>query len=117
MKKEFIDDFDKMSGAECRLVIRMAQEQLASLENYPVALYANKEQVRERPRGGAVLFYYSPISSQIFEDWYPTRELAKNALVEMANQAGKTIQDDEQGLRADLTPHGAGQQSYAEVRV
>lgn len=96
--------------ASIRSKIAALEGELAAIEGKPLRLYdGHYGQVHDTPQGGAILHVQWAISDQSYEDWYPTTEAAKAALLRLARDCGTA--PDATGFHVDLTAPGCHQSS------
>lgn len=91
-----------------RAEISRLEGELSRLSGKPLIIYDQGGSYYENcdiPAGGALLTYSPAISEYGYQEWYPTLEAAKAALLKMGRE--NNTMPDATGLNLDLTPEAA----------
>lgn len=89
---------------EIRAQLATLEGQLYVLSGKGLEIYRGPDKIRDIPPGGALLDVSWAVSDQSYQEWYPTTEAAKAALLALARKEGCTPSDN--GLYVDLTSPG-----------
>jgi len=90
-----------------RSQITELEGQLSTLAGEGLPIWSGRDggiYFQDMPTGGATLTVEWAVSDHSYEDWYPTTEAAKAALLELARANFRAV--NENGFEADLTAPG-----------
>jgi hypothetical protein len=100
---------------DVRSEITKLESELAALAGEPLLIWDGRNgDVRDCPPGGARLYVSWAINDRSYEEWYPTTEAAKAALLKLAHANGRV--PDDQGMHVDLTAPGCHSSSARVTR-